>query len=152
MQRRSQADGANRFWVADLTYGPTRAEFVYLAVVLDVWGRRGVGWSMSERLKATQSCDDWEMVNRRRVYRRRKPAAGSLRIPIVGYKHACRSHQALLEQYRMTASMSADQQPLPMPSTQHVEIDPDMRVRKVRLEQHRFTGCLDARENERFHS
>ena len=57
MQRRSQADGANRIWVADLTYGPTRAEFVYLAVVLDVWSRPVVGWSMSERLKATQSCD-----------------------------------------------------------------------------------------------
>lgn len=34
-----------------------------------------------------------------------------------------------------------DYQPLPMPCTQHVEIDPDVRIREVRLEQHRLTGA-----------
>jgi len=40
------ASGPNQLWVADITYIPTRAGFLYLAVVLDVWSRRIVGWSM----------------------------------------------------------------------------------------------------------
>jgi putative transposase len=42
-----QPKGApNRLWVADMTYVPTWAGFIYLAVVMDVWGRRIVGWSI----------------------------------------------------------------------------------------------------------
>ncbi|MCL4162939.1 UNVERIFIED_CONTAM: hypothetical protein GTU68_031657 [Idotea baltica] len=45
------ADGPNRLWVADITYIPTRAGFLYLAVVLDVWSRRIVGWCMRPHLR-----------------------------------------------------------------------------------------------------
>ena len=46
VQREFTADGPNRLWVADITYVPTWAGFIYLAVVLDVWSRRVVGcWS-----------------------------------------------------------------------------------------------------------
>jgi putative transposase len=47
------ASGPNQLWVADITYIPTVAGFLYLAVVLDVWSRKIVGWAMSSRL-ATQ--------------------------------------------------------------------------------------------------
>jgi putative transposase len=50
VNRRFTADGPNRLWVADITYVPTWAGFVYLAVVLDVWSRRIVGWSIGEHM------------------------------------------------------------------------------------------------------
>ena len=52
MQRRFVADAANQLWVADMTYVPTWAGFIYLAVVLDVWSRRVVGWSIGETMTA----------------------------------------------------------------------------------------------------
>jgi putative transposase len=45
------ADGPNKLWVADITYIPTWAGFLYLAVVLDVWSRRVVGWAMANHLR-----------------------------------------------------------------------------------------------------
>jgi putative transposase len=50
VKRTFVADGPNQLWVADLTYVPTWAGFVFLAVVLDVWSRRVVGWSIGESL------------------------------------------------------------------------------------------------------
>ncbi len=46
------ASGPNQLWVADITYVPTAAGFLYLAVVLDAWSRRIVGWSMANHLRA----------------------------------------------------------------------------------------------------
>ncbi len=51
VQRRFQTDGPNKLWVADITYVPTGAGFLFLAVVLDVWSRRIVGWSMESHLR-----------------------------------------------------------------------------------------------------
>ena len=46
-----RAAGPNRLWVADITYVPTAAGFLLLAVVLDVWSRRIVGWAMATDLR-----------------------------------------------------------------------------------------------------
>lgn len=51
VERRFSADAPNRLWVADITYIPTWAGFLYLAVVLDAFSRRIVGWAMAEHLK-----------------------------------------------------------------------------------------------------
>jgi transposase InsO family protein len=51
VQRHFSADAPNRLWVADATFVPTRAGFIYLAVVLDVFSRRIVGWAMSSHLR-----------------------------------------------------------------------------------------------------
>ena len=48
---RMKLTGVNQLWVADITYIPTWSGFLYLAVVLDVWSRRIVGWSMANHLK-----------------------------------------------------------------------------------------------------
>jgi len=45
------AAGPDRLWVADITYVPTWAGFLYLAVVLDAWSRRVVGWAMTTHLR-----------------------------------------------------------------------------------------------------
>jgi len=51
VERNFAASGPNRLWVADITYIPTWAGFLYLAVVLDVFSRRIVGWAMETYLR-----------------------------------------------------------------------------------------------------
>ena len=50
VDRNFTADQPNRLWVADITYIPTWGGFLYLAVVLDAFSRRIVGWSMATTL------------------------------------------------------------------------------------------------------
>jgi putative transposase len=51
VDRNFTAPGPNQLWVADITYIPTWAGFLYLAVVLDAWSRRVVGWAMATHLR-----------------------------------------------------------------------------------------------------
>jgi len=51
VSRNFAAEGPNRLWVADITYIPTWAGFLYLAVVMDAWSRRVVGWAMETHLR-----------------------------------------------------------------------------------------------------
>ena len=51
VERQFAAAGPDRLWVADITYIPTWSGFLYLAVVLDVWSRRIVGWAMAAHLR-----------------------------------------------------------------------------------------------------
>ena len=52
VKRQFTAEGPNQLWVADMTYVPTWAGFIFLAIVLDVWSRRVVGWSIGEQMNA----------------------------------------------------------------------------------------------------
>ena len=51
VQRQFTVDGPDRLWVADITYVPTGSGFLYLAVVLDAWSRRVIGWAMATHLR-----------------------------------------------------------------------------------------------------
>ena len=51
VQRDFAAEGPDQLWVADITYVPTGSGFLYLAVVVDAWSRRVVGWSMQNHLR-----------------------------------------------------------------------------------------------------
>jgi putative transposase len=51
VDRTFTAERPNQLWVADITFIPTLAGFLYLAVVLDTWSRRIVGWSMANHLR-----------------------------------------------------------------------------------------------------
>ena len=51
VERQFRADAPNRIWVADITYVPTWAGFLYLAIVLDVFSRKVVGWAMANHLR-----------------------------------------------------------------------------------------------------
>ena len=70
VDRQFCATGPDRLWVADITYIPTWAGFLYLAMVLDVWSRRVVGWALATHLRA-------ELVRRARnvALARRRPEA-----------------------------------------------------------------------------
>ena len=56
------ATAPNQLWVADITYVPTAAGFLYLAVVLDAWSRKVVGWAMANHLRAELVLDALEMA------------------------------------------------------------------------------------------
>jgi putative transposase len=51
VERQFTTAGPDRLWVADITYIPTWAGFLYLAVVLDAWSRRVIGWAMEPHLR-----------------------------------------------------------------------------------------------------
>jgi putative transposase len=51
VQRHFEADAPNRFWVADISYIPTLEGFLFLAIVLDAFSRRVVGWAMEDHLR-----------------------------------------------------------------------------------------------------
>lgn len=66
VERRFEAKAPNQLWVADITYIPTWAGFLYLAVVLDVFSRKVVGWSMATHLRTELVLDALEMAVARR--------------------------------------------------------------------------------------
>jgi len=66
VDRNFKVDGPNRLWVADITYIPTWAGHLYLAVVVDAWSRRVVGWSMANHLRTELVLDALDMAIRLR--------------------------------------------------------------------------------------
>ena len=70
VQRAFTATGPNQLWVADITYIPTWAGTLFLAVVLDVWSRRIIGWAMETHLRTSLVLAALEMA-----IRQRRPAA-----------------------------------------------------------------------------
>ena len=62
VERQFGAAGPDRLWVADITYVPTWAGFLYLAVVLDAWSRRVIGWAMATHLRTELVLDALDMA------------------------------------------------------------------------------------------
>ena len=62
VERCFEAEAPNRLWVADITYIPTLAGFLYLAIVLDVFSRRVVGWAMAGHLRTELVVEALEMA------------------------------------------------------------------------------------------
>ncbi len=62
VERQFRAEGPNRLWVADATYIPTWAGFLFLAIVLDVFSRRVVGWAMATQLRTELMLQALEMA------------------------------------------------------------------------------------------
>lgn len=95
------ADAANERWAADITYVWTREGWLYLAVVLDLFSRRVVGWSMQPRLEKTLVLDALEMA-----LAQRSPSAGLLHHSDRGSQYASRSFQERLQRDGIVCSMS----------------------------------------------
>jgi putative transposase len=66
VQRDFSAAGPNQLWVADITYISTWTGFLHLAVVLDAWSRRVVGWAMARHLRTELVLDALDMAVRQR--------------------------------------------------------------------------------------
>ena len=95
------AAGADRVWVADITYVATREGWLYLAAILDVWSRKIVGWSMANHMRARLVCEALRMA-----VVARQPAAGLIHHSDQGVQYASDEFQALLKSHDMLPSMS----------------------------------------------
>ena len=62
VKRQFKADGPNQLWVADATYVPSWAGTIYLAIVLDVWSHKIVGWAIEEHLRTELMLNALEMA------------------------------------------------------------------------------------------
>jgi putative transposase len=96
-----EVSGRNQLWVADLTYLRLEREFAYLAVVLDAWSRRVVGWALGETLEA-----DLTLSALRMAIGERRPRPGLVHHSDRGVQYACGAYRALLQQHGMRGSMS----------------------------------------------
>ena len=101
LQRDFRADQPNTKWVADTTYIWTAEGWLYLAVVLDLFSRMVVGWSMAACQDATLVVQALHMA-----IARRRPQAGLLHHSDRGSTYTSESYQALLRQEGMRVSMS----------------------------------------------
>lgn len=98
--RAFRAPGPNRLWVADITYIPTREGWLYLAIVVDLWSRRIVGWSMREDLRAELVVDALQMATTRR-----RPAAGCVAHSDRGAQYTSVLYGTAIKQAGLEASM-----------------------------------------------
>ena len=102
LQQDFTASRPNWVWVGDITYIATDEGWVYLAVVLDLFSRKVVGWSMADRMTATLVCDALRMA----LFRRKRPR-GVIMHTDRGSQYCSGEHRALLAQNGLVASMSA---------------------------------------------
>jgi transposase InsO family protein len=91
----------NKVWVGDITYIWTDMGWLYLATVIDLFSRKVVGWSMSDRMKTSLVNDAMQMA----IWQR-KPPKGLIWHTDRGSQYASKSHRALLKQHRIEQSMS----------------------------------------------
>ncbi len=102
LQQDFRAERKNQTWVSDITYIPTEEGWMYLAVVVDLYSRRVVGWSMSARMTATLVCDALRMA----IFNRQRPR-GVIVHSDRGSQYCSKEHRKLLDEYDMICSMSA---------------------------------------------
>ena len=102
LQQDFSAERPNQKWVSDITYIPTDEGWMYLAVVLDLYSRRVVGWSMSARMTASLVCDALRMA----IFNRQRPR-GVIVHSDRGSQYCSKEHRKLLDDYGMLCSMSA---------------------------------------------
>jgi putative transposase len=94
--------GLDQLWVADITYVRLLEEFAFLAVVLDAFSRRVVGWALEGHLRTSLATTALEMA-----LQERRPAPGSLiHHSDRGVQYACREYSARLEAHDIQPSMS----------------------------------------------
>jgi putative transposase len=94
--------GLDQLWVADITYVRLLEEFAYLAVVLDAFSRRVIGWALDTHLRASLASAALGMA-----IAARRPAPGSLiHHSDRGVQYACCEYMALLEAHAIQPSMS----------------------------------------------
>ncbi len=91
----------NQLWIADITYIRLRTEFVYLAVVLDAFSRRVIGWALGRTLEANLAVTALRMA-----LIERQPAPGLVHHSDRGVQYASLDYTEMLKQHKATISMS----------------------------------------------
>jgi transposase InsO family protein len=101
LARRFNPSGPNQAWVSDITYIRTRSGWLYLAVVLDLYARKVVGWAMAPTMHAELVCAALQLA-----IAQRQPAPGLIVHSDRGSQYASALHQALLARHGLLGSMS----------------------------------------------
>lgn len=101
LQRDFNAEDPNQKWVADITYIWTAEGWLYLAAVVDLYSRRVVGWSMSDRMTQELTLSALRMA-----LKQRQPAAGLMHHSDQGSQYTSEAYQALLTSHAVVASMN----------------------------------------------
>jgi transposase InsO family protein len=93
--------GIDQLWVADITYIRLETEFVYLAVILDAYSRRVIGWALDRTLE-----DELTLAALHMALDRRVPSPGLVHHSDRGIQYASAHYTALLQAHQITISMS----------------------------------------------
>lgn len=101
LSRQFTVEQPNKAYVGDITYIWTQEGWLYLAVVIDLFSRKIVGWSMSSRMKASLACDALRMA----IWQR-KPQAGLIVHSDRGSQYASKDYKRLLKIHGCIGSMS----------------------------------------------
>jgi transposase InsO family protein len=101
LERQFTVAAPNQVWLADITYVPTAEGWLYLAVVLDLFARKVVGWAMSETMPQALTIDALK-----RAIAQRRPGPGLLHHSDRGSQYAAHAYRRLLEENGMRCSMS----------------------------------------------
>jgi putative transposase len=101
LAERGAPKGPNEVWVSDLTYVPTAQGWLYLALVMDLWSRRIVGWAMADHLRSELVVAALQMA-----LTHRRPPKGLLVHSDRGVQYASTETRALLAAHGLLGSMS----------------------------------------------
>jgi putative transposase len=93
--------GPDQLWVADITYIRLQSEFVYLAVVLDAYSRRVIGWNLGRSLETELALGALQQA-----LRQRRPQPGLVHHSDRGVQYAAQAYTDLLKQHQVIISMS----------------------------------------------
>jgi len=103
---RMKLTGVDQLWIADITYIRLKAEFVYLAVILDVFSRKVVGWALERTLAARLPIAALEQA-----IGERQPPPGLVHHSDRGVQYACAEYAEILREHQMIPSMSRPANP-----------------------------------------
>ncbi len=101
LNRYFQASGPNQVWTGDITYVQTAEGWLYLAVVIDLYSRKVIGWAMSDRIGTKLACDALRMA-----LLTRKPPPGLIFHSDRGIQYASHLFQKAIAKAAATQSMS----------------------------------------------
>jgi transposase InsO family protein len=106
LARRMKLTGINQLWVADITFIRLHREFVYLAVILDGFSRKVIGWELGQTLAARLSIAALE-----KAIEARKPPPDVVHHSDRGIQYACSEYVEILRRHSMIPSMSRPANP-----------------------------------------
>jgi putative transposase len=101
LAKKMELTGLDQLWVADITYIRLETEFIYLAVVLDAFSRRVIGWALGRSLEATLAVQALQMA-----FRRRGSVQGLTHHSDRGVQYASKEYTDLLKEHGVQISMS----------------------------------------------
>lgn len=102
LQRDFAPSGPDQVWAGDITYVWTQEGWLYLAVVIDLYSRKVVGWSLGKRLTSALACE----ALRSALWRRRPKKGTLIHHSDRGVQYASKAFRKLLDQHEIAGSMS----------------------------------------------